>query len=180
MKELKVREYNLDWIMENYFNTDKEVMLICDYDNAWEILQYSEYAKEDFSDYFSIDLDCEYPYYIVYKYSDETFIIELLTNTKGGLYPEYTADDILIQDCVFDEYGRELLDKCEVDNEITMLKYNDMEDLKSLEENYSNKECQCGCNTCCDECCEDEKEEVFDRIYKQGVIDALKRLAELL
>ncbi|MCD3194775.1 hypothetical protein G8S49_06225 [Clostridium botulinum C] len=187
MKKLNVKEYNLDYIMENYFNTDKEVMFLCDYKTAWEILKYSEYSKDDFEYYFSVELDCEYPYYSVFKCGDNDFIIEFLTNKDGNLYDEYVADNVLIQESILHEYSEDIVEKCNESENVIIIKSfdnkddEDLENLKSLEENYaynSDKE-HCECCKCCDECCEDEKDEVLDQIYQQGVKDTVKAIGEL-
>ncbi|WP_039241105.1 hypothetical protein [Clostridium botulinum] len=185
MEILNIKEYYLDYIMENYFNTDKEVMFLCDYETAWEILKYSEYSKDDFENYFSVELDCEYPYYSVFKCEDSDFIIEFLTNKDGELYDEYIADNILVQDSVLDEYGDNILEKCYANDALSLIgdyEFVDLENLKSLEENYvddlSNE--QCDCCKCCDECCEEEKDEVLDQIYQQGVKDTFKVIGKLL
>ncbi|KGM93371.1 hypothetical protein IRP63_14870 (plasmid) [Clostridium botulinum] len=185
MKKLNVKEYNLDYIMENYFNTNKGVMFLCDYKTAWDILKYSEYSKDDFENYFSVELDCEYPYYSVFKCEDSDFIIEFLTNKDGELYDEYIADNILVQDSVLDEYGDNILEKCYANDALSLIgdyEFVDLENLKSLEENYvddlSNE--QCDCCKCCDECCEEEKDEVLDQIYQQGVKDTFKVIGKLL
>ncbi|QPW62026.1 hypothetical protein [Clostridium botulinum] len=185
MKKLNVKEYNLDCIMENYFNTDKEVMFLCDYKTAWEILKFSEYNKYDFENYFSVELDCEYPYYSIYKNSNDTFIIEFLTKLDGTLYPSYDADNLLIQDSVLDEYGDNILEKCYANDALSLIgdyEFVDLENLKSLEENYVDdlSDKQCNCCKCCDECCEEEKDEVLDQIYHQGVIDAFKAIDQLI
>ncbi|NFV48081.1 hypothetical protein FDJ70_10505 [Clostridium botulinum] len=187
MKKLNVKEYNLDYIMENYFNTDKEVMFLCDYKTAWEILKYSEYSKDDFEYYFSVELDCEYLYYSVFKCGDNDFIIEFLTNKDGNLYDEYVADNVLIQESILHEYSEDIVEKCNESENVIIIKSfdnkddEDLENLKSLEENYaynSDKE-HCECCKCCDECCEDEKDEVLDQIYQQGVKDTVKAIGEL-
>ncbi|MCD3252420.1 hypothetical protein [Clostridium botulinum] len=138
MEILNIKEYDLDYIMENYFNTDKEVMFLCDYETAWEILKYGEYEDEDFENYFSIDLDCQYPYYSVYKCGDSDFIIEFITNEDEELYDEYGANNILIQDCVLSEYGKEIIKRCFDYEDLIVI--GDKIDLKSLKEYNSDKE----------------------------------------
>jgi hypothetical protein len=132
MRNSQIIDNNLDYIMEHYFNTDKEVMYLCDYDTVQEILEYAQYRRGDFSDYFAIELSCEYNYYSVYKNGNEALIIEYMTNLAGELYPEYGADYILIQEDILDKFGRNnILDRCEEYKEIGIIcedTYKDDED----------------------------------------------------
>lgn len=143
----RVISNDLDYIMENYFDTNKEVLYLCDYDTALEILQRGKYKKEDF-EYFAVELDCQYNYCSVYKYGDESFIIEFLTRKDGSLYDEYGADYTLVTNDILNEYEgiEELLESYK---EIIVVKTEEMDKCT---------ECcgLCQCQNCNEEFCNDE------------------------